>query len=106
MQKEHILKQISAGEENSFYGWQCLSISFQDRTLDLVVKDEANLYCLLALLQHILDRGHVKKAIKQGKFVEKLLPQTEVVIKCRENIKIAKYKRMKFQMKLAYIAAT
>lgn len=48
----------------------------------------------------------MKKAIKSGKYVEKLLPQTEVVIKCRENIKVTKYKRMKFKMKLAYIAAT
>ena len=48
----------------------------------------------------------MKKAIKSGKYIEKLLPQTEVIIKCLENIKEIKNKIMKFKMKLAYIAAT
>ena len=40
------------GISQDFYSWECISLYFQHRTLDLVIKDQNQLFALIGYLQN------------------------------------------------------
>ncbi|CDW73195.1 UNKNOWN [Stylonychia lemnae] len=106
LQKENILKIILNGDENKhpFYAWECISIETQNRTLDLVIKDQAQLMWLLSVLLilvkmnkaqelFISDLNEIRSTNKIGSF--KI---------CKNDLRYRSFRLMRVKMKVSYEA--
>ena len=65
MMRKHIISSFERVEPE-FYSWECISLEMENRTIDLVIKDERVMTCFIKLLIHKLNTvdGQANSAIK------------------------------------------
>ena len=110
MQRQGILQIISALQNKNnglidqmvpHYEWECLSIQFENKDLDLVIRDEFQMEVMLKLLIKYLNTFDGNKDSVKFLHKQRLLPKSVTVDKMLNRICFG-YKLMKFRMKLAF----
>ena len=78
-------------DDRMFYSWQCISLVMANYTVDLIIKEDFEMMCLIHLLVHKLGGGPSARE-----------PRVKGALDIDECLR--PYKFMKFRMKLSYFA--
>jgi hypothetical protein len=56
IEQERELYEEMQRDKSFFYPWECLSLIANGTTIDFVVKDQAKLFALLSVLNHLINK--------------------------------------------------